>query len=86
MTLAKLSDGAKKLCRMLHTNEDWKELRIAFCCHSPGGDDKSETSTAKAHGMNLGTRYVFNQIETIATEAPPPKPQQRTGEPDPDLR
>lgn len=64
-------------------------LKDAFVSHTPVAIDKtSEVSVEVAHGMYLGTRFVFNDMERIYREPkvdPKKKDQKQTPEVDPDL-
>lgn len=61
-------------------------LKDAFVSHSPNGHKEG---VEVAHGMFLGTRYVFNELETISKTIIPPKTttkdQGRAAGKDPDL-
>lgn len=69
------------------------KVKDAFVCHTPSGESESMSSGTEdplvlAHGKLLGTRFVFNTIETISRTKPEDKktPRERTkGSTDPDL-
>jgi len=58
-------------------SKEFLRLKDAFVSHTPGGEKESlngDTAAIQvAHGKVLGTRYVFNQLETIARQQPPAK-------------
>lgn len=66
-------------------------VKDAFVAHTPGGEGRNgvsdKTTIEVAHGKNLGTRYVFNEIEEIAVNPPVEKSRQakQHGGKDPDL-
>lgn len=88
MNVESLSDEESlvKFIKSFVEDKRFLEVKDAFVAHSPSGND-TEGGIAIAHGKNLGTRYVFNEMEKIA-KTPPKKPTiQNTGAKgkDPDL-
>lgn len=43
-------------------------LKDAFVSHTPPGDKTTAVSTEVAHGMYLGTRFTFNEMERISRQ------------------
>jgi hypothetical protein len=65
-------------------------IKDAFVSHTPAGEGEAVKSSTSdpllvAHGKNLGTRFVFNELENIVAQAKAPKQQARPTGPDPDL-
>lgn len=79
-------DALVKYIKGIVEDKRYLELKDAFVAHSPSGND-TEGGIAVAHGKNLGTRYVFNEMEKIAKTPPPVKSTTNTGAKgkDPDL-
>jgi hypothetical protein len=67
-------------------NPNFLIVKDAFTNHTPE-EKKEETSALVAHGMNLGTRYSWNELEKIAAVIFEEKKAKKKGEPhtDPDL-
>lgn len=80
--------------KKLYEHKGFEKLRNAFVSHSPKAEKDgregvaTKTSVSIAHGQYLGTSYVFNKIEELASkpQAPKPEPKKRDGGQDPDLR
>lgn len=61
----------------------FQKVKDSFVAHSPSGKE-NEHNALIAHGQNLGTRYVFNEMERTARPTLDKNERGRTGR-DPDL-
>lgn len=87
MDIKFLQNDAKStdLIRQFVRNPSFLIIKDAFVAHTPGGDDCSDSSIHVAHGKNLGTRFVFNEMERIAALLPDKKEKPKNYTQDPDL-
>lgn len=60
-------------------------IKDAFVSHTPEGDKGNQISIETHHGMNIGTKFVFNKLQEIAKKQPPREPRRRPAGQDPDL-
>lgn len=60
-------------------------IKDAFCSHTPEGDKGNAISIETHHGMNMGTRFVFNRLSEISKSKPPKQKAPRPAGQDPDL-
>lgn len=84
----KANPGLRTLIDLIASNKSFLALKDAFVSYTPAGDKNIQTNTEVSHGMYLGTRFVFNEIERIYREPktePKKKDQKSSVEVDPDL-
>lgn len=93
MDLTQLRNSAEHVeaIRKFVRSELFLEIKDAFVSHTPEGspDGNRIDDSAKNLGKFLATRYVFNEMERIATQLPVQennnKKKGRSGGVDPDL-
>lgn len=85
----KANPGLRSLIDLIASHKSFLALKDAFVSYTPAGDKNIPTNTKVSHGMYLGTRFVFNEMERIYRE---PKTDTKTKEKkqpvevDPDLQ
>lgn len=94
MNVSELKDDPemREYIRSICKHKLFLQLKDAFVAHTPAGEreavaSQSEDPIVLAHGKNLGTRFVFNELEKVSNQAKQPdkKKPKTTSEPDPDL-
>jgi hypothetical protein len=84
----KLNPNLRTFIDQIVADKRFLALKDAFVSHTPPGDKNVQTSIEVSHGMYLGTRFVFNDMERIYREPkvdPNKKEQKKKTEVDPDL-
>lgn len=76
MTRPELTDRQKAVIRQFVHNDEFLAIKDWFVSYTPerGAEGRAEDSDAKNLGKLLGTRYVFNELTTLAKKPPTPTP------------
>lgn len=76
---------ALKVIQAFVNNPVFIYIKDAFVSHTPEGEKGNAISIETHHGMNIGTKFVFNRLQEIAKKQPPRDRKVRPAGQDPDL-